>query len=309
MTNEKLVMLSNRLKKRNKHLRKWARRFQTDCFRVYDRDIPEIPLSVDRYGSAAVVYDWTHDSDKLSAQDWCPAIADALGLDVRDVFWKRRSRQKGLTQYEKLGNSERRYQVVENGYRFWVNLRDYIDTGIFPDHRCTRDLATKDASQKTFLNLFAYTGSFSVYAAMRKAAKVTTVDMSNTYLEWAKDNFVLNGLSPRDYAFVQDDVLQWLLHSRENAPKYDVIICDPPTFSNSKRMENSFEIERDQLALIKGCHQRLKPDGTLWWSTNKRRFKLNDGVASLFNVEETTQLTHPEDFRQRPHQSWKLTPR
>ena len=307
MTDEKLVMLSNRLKKRNKHLRKWARRIQTDCFRVYDRDIPEIPLSIDRYGDAVVVYDWTHDSEQLEAKEWCPVISDALGLDVSDVFWKRRSRQKGLNQYEKLGNSARRYQVIENGYRFWVNLRDYIDTGIFPDHRRMRDLSTEAVSRKSFLNLFAYTGSFSVYAAMRGAARVTTVDMSNTYLDWAKDNFELNGLSPRDYVFVQDDVMQWLAHAREKAPKYDIIICDPPTFSNSKRMENSFEIERDQLALIKGCAQRLNPNGTLWWSTNKRRFKLSDDVTSLFRVEETTHLTRPEDFRQRPHQSWKMT--
>jgi len=301
--------LFNRLKKRDRHFQKWAKRTETNCYRVYDKDIPELPLGIDRYDQSLVVYDYSQKEQECEPKIWCDVIADALSVKSSSVFWKRRTRQKGIQQYEKLGFSDRRECVIENGYKFWVNLRDYLDTGLFMDHRITRDLSTQNMANRSMLNLFAYTGSFSVYGAIRGASQVTTVDLSNTYLDWAKSNFLLNELDPTQHVFIQDDAIEWLGFERKNEKKYDLIICDPPTFSNSKRMRDNFEVERNQLALFQGCHRRLKPDGVLWWSTNKRRFRLSDIIFELFDVEEMTQRTQPEDYRQRPHRSWRMTRR
>ena len=302
-------MLANRLRKRDKHLRKWAKRVATNAYRVYDRDIPEIPLVVERYGDAVAVYDYADEMSNRHPRDWCEAIADALAVDEADIFWKVRKRQKGTQQYERIARSERRRIVHEQSYRFWVNLRDYLDTGLFLDHRQTRHVATEDVEGKSVLNLFAYTGSFSVYAAARGARRVTTVDLSNTYLNWARDYFSLNDIETAKHEFVRADVIEWLKNAHRNRRTYDVIILDPPTFSNSKSMQRSFEVERDQVELLMQCRQLLAADGMLWLSTNKRRFKLMPEVMAGFDVYEQTQKTQPEDFRRRPHQCWCLVPK
>ncbi|MGB0647540.1 MAG: class I SAM-dependent methyltransferase [Bradymonadia bacterium] len=300
-------MLSNRLRKRSKHLRKWARRYGTDCVRLYDRDIPELPFTIDQYGPKAVVYNFADSMDDRQAKDWCAPIAQTLGMPVDNVFWKTRARQKGKDQYHRLGQSDRQFTVTELEYTFLVNLRDYLDTGLFLDHRLTRDLSTRECKGKRVLNLFAYTGSFSVYAAGRGARLVTTIDMSNRYLQWAKDNFEVNGLNAGQHEFIREDVLHWLEKNAERRAKYDLIILDPPTFSNSKRMQDSFEIERDQFLLIQACCKLLNPSGQLWFSTNKRRFKLDERIQARWTVEDLTHQTQPEDFRRRPHQCWRIS--
>ena len=266
-TDDKLLqltdMLTNRLRKRAKHLRKWARRYGTDCVRLYDRDIPELPFTIDQYGANAVIYNFADSVDDRNAKYWCTPIAETLGMPVENIFWKTRTRQKGKEQYHRLGQSERQFPVKELEYTFLVNLRDYLDTGLFLDHRLTRDLSTRECKGKRVLNLFAYTGSFSVYAAGRGARLVTTIDMSNTYLQWAKDNFDVNGLNAGKHEFIREDVLHWLSKNEGRRAKYDLIILDPPTFSNSKRMQDSFEIEREQCDLIEACCKLLNPDGQL----------------------------------------------
>ena len=299
-------MLMNRLRKRSKHLRKWARRQRTDCFRVYDRDIPELPMVIEVYGTRAAVYDYTDGRSDRQPKVWCPIIADALNIKPENVFWKVRQRQRGNQQYERLGQSERLVCVSEAEFRFYVNLRDYLDTGLFLDHRLTRDQATRDISGLRVLNLFAYTGSFSVYAAGRGAKTVTTVDLSNTYLNWTKKNFELNELPVSHHTFLKANVLSWLDKPPQLRDKYDVIILDPPTFSNSKSMQESFEIERDQLKLFKICTQLIAPNGVLWFSTNKRRFKLDPSLTATWEIEDKTAATTPEDFRKTPHLCWRL---
>lgn len=306
--NEQLTdMLANRLQKRAKHIRKWARRYGTDCFRLYDRDIPEIPLVVEQYGQHVVVYNYADTENKRQPKDWCPPIAEALGVEENSIFWKIRARQRGREQYSRLGHSERQFKVTERSYSFLINPRDYLDTGLFLDHRITRDLATQNVAGKRVLNLFAYTGSFSVYAAARGARLVTTIDLSNTYISWAKQNFEVNQLKVGQHEFIKADVLSWLTSQAGKRALYDVIILDPPTFSNSKSMHDSFEVERDQVELVEFCARFLTPEGQIWLSTNKRRFKLSETLEKQWSIVDVTQETQPEDFRKRPHQCWRLS--
>ena len=186
-------------------------------------------------------------------------------------------------------------------------MRDYLDTGLFLDHRNTRNLATKNVEGKSVLNLFAYTGSFSVYAAARGAVEVVTVDLSKTYLAWAEENFALNQLNAKQHAFIKADVIDWVNEARKELKRFDTIIVDPPTFSNSKSMNDSFEVERDQRQLLLSCGRLLAKNGSIWLSTNKRRFKLAPQILEKFNVIDQTDVTHPDDFRRRPHQCWCLT--
>lgn len=300
-------MLANRLRKRAKHLRKWARRYGTDCYRLYDRDIPEVPLVVEQYGQHVVVYNYSDTEDNRHPRDWCPSIALALGVSDDAIFWKVRSRQRGSEQYSRLGHSERQIKVRELDYTFLINPRDYLDTGLFLDHRITRDISTQDIANKRVLNLFAYTGSFSVYAAARGARLVTTVDLSNTYISWAKQNFEANHIKVGQHEFIKADVLSWLKSQGGKRALYDVIILDPPTFSNSKSMHGSFEVERDQVELVKLCARFLAPSGQIWLSTNKRRFKLAETLEKQWSIMDVTKRTQPEDFRKRPHQCWRLS--
>jgi len=300
----------NRLKKVARHRGKWARRRNISAYRVYERDIPEHPFIVDVYGKHAHVQLVAPDGEEAlpDAEQVVQGVADALGLLEADVVVKVRERQKGALQYRRLGRHGEEFVVQEGGHRFLVNLTDHLDTGLFLDHRVTRRLVGDACAGKSFLNLYAYTGAFSVYAACRGARESVSVDTSRTYQDWTARNFAVNGVDLGRHRLVRQDVRKYLREAVDEGESFDIILLDPPTFSNSKTTRADFEVERDHGELIRECRHVLAPGGCVYFSTNKRRFKLNEnGLDGLLAVE-TTEQTVPEDFaRQRPHRSWRIS--
>jgi 23S rRNA (cytosine1962-C5)-methyltransferase len=300
----------NRVRKNARHLRKWARRQGVTCYRVYDRDIPEFAYALDVYGARAHLQAYerggpapTDDRHEVLRA----AAAQALDLAPSDVVLKRRGRRHGLEQHEKTGVPGREFVVEEGGRRFLVNLEAYLDTGLFLDHRVTRGMVASEAAGRRFLNLFCYTGSFTVYAATAGAAASVSVDLSSTYLDWARRNFVLNRLDAARHRLVRADVLRWLPQARVEGERFDLIVLDPPSFSTSKAMTGVLDVQRDHPALLSGCASLLAPGGTLYFSTNLRSFKMEpDGLAGLA-AEEISERTVPEDFRNRRiHRCWRM---
>jgi len=290
-------MLANRLRKRSRHLARWARRTGVSCYRVYDCDIPEIPLVVDWYEGRLHVSAYARAGDPVRDDAWLDemtaAAASALGVAREDAFAKRRAGQPGATQYGRLGDARATFTVREAGLLFLVNLSDYVDTGLFLDHRETRARVAAEAAGKRVLNLFCYTGAFTVHAAARGAAATTSVDLSKTYLEWAGENLRLNALAGPKHELVRADALEFL--ARDTGP-YDLAVLDPPTFSNSKKMRESFDVQRDHVALVNATLRRLAPGGVLWFSTNFRRFKLDSPALEASAIEDVSRETLPEDF-------------
>lgn len=302
-------MIKNRLEKNYKKLKSWADRQQIEAYRLYDRDIPEYPFIVDIYKDQYVVYDKS-DPVKDKDKNHLPHVIEALKALFRcnedQVVVKKRERQEGLKQYEKLGGQNQTFTVRESQALLKVNLHDYLDTGLFLDHRPIRQKIYKTAKDKKFLNLFCYTGSVSVFAALG-GARTTSVDMSQTYLRWAQDNFELNKIDLAGHHFVNADVLDWL-RLQKNHRAYDVIFLDPPTFSNSKKMEDSFEVERDQDFLVESCMSMLNPGGVLYFSNNKRKFKLSEKILSEFAVRDITEESIPQDFHDKKiHNCYQIT--
>lgn len=309
--------LANRLRRWSRHLRKWAKREQVACYRVYDHDLPDQPLVVDWYAGEAVV--WLHsrtrDDTPEAAAEWeasaLAAVADGLAIEPQAVIAKHRGRQSDRQhggQYQRLGEGGATRMVSEAGLRFEVNLHDYLDTGLFLDHRQTRAMVAAEAAGKRVLNLFAYTGAFSVHAAAAGAASTRSLDLSATYCQWARRNLEHNGINDRDrHRITRCDVLAWLDQSASET--YDLIVCDPPTFSNSKRMQHDWVVGRDHAWLLDRCQERLATGGSLWFSTNDRRFELDATIADDWQaIDELTSHTVPPDFeRRRPHRCWKLT--
>lgn len=310
-------MLRNRLRKNIKEAERWARKNHVQCYRVYDADMPEFSFAVDLYQGEQR---WLHvqeyappasvDSHKaaLRRQIALQVLPEVFDIPADSVYFKFRKRQRKGEQYEKLAEQKQFFAVAEGMAKFWVNFTDYLDTGLFLDHRPTRAMIGELAKGKRFLNLFAYTGSASVYAALGGAASTTTVDMSTTYLDWAQRNFKLNGLSGQQHRFIQADCLQWLDQARRERESFDLIFLDPPTFSRSKRMDQTFDIQRDHEALIGAAMALLKPAGTLVFSTNAQRFKLAASASENWSVEDISQTTIPWDFRRNPkiHQCWMI---
>jgi 23S rRNA G2069 N7-methylase RlmK/C1962 C5-methylase RlmI len=300
-------MLANRLKKRFRHLRKWARRIETDAFRLYDRDIPEIPLVLDNYGDAfaGARYERPYEKDPAEEDRWLHAmtgaISGALDIPRERIFLKHRGRQRGKAQYERLreGQGSRNCRDLrEGGLRFRVNLSDYLDTGLFLDHRKTRSLVRETAAGKRVLNLFCYTASFSVYAAAAGARSVDSVDMSNTYLDWAKTNFALNGLDLNgSFRFIRADAIRFLEDAAAAGLSWDLIILDPPAFSNSKKMTGTLDLRRDHRSLVKDCLKLLSPGGQLLFSANARNFSLDRSDFPGAMVEDIREKIRDEDFR------------
>lgn len=306
------LALLNRLAKNLSKLRPWARKNNITCYRVYDADLPEYAVAIDLYDRHVQVQEYqapkTIDPGRAKARlrDVMLVIPDALDVDPRDVFLKVRKRQRGAEQYDKQGEDGRFYRVEEGPCTFYVNFTDYLDTGLFLDHRPLRTKLAAGCTGLHFLNLFAYTGTASVAAAHGGARSTTSVDMSRTYLGWAERNLRANGFDLGQHELVQADVLGWL----EDAPSdsYDVILLDPPTFSNSKRMTDTFDVQRDHLPLLRATDRLLAPGGTLYFSNNAKRFKLDPQVAEFCDVREITDKTVPQDFkRSKPHQSWRIT--
>lgn len=304
-------MFANRLRKNLKSLGKWAEREGIDCFRLYDADLPEYAVAVDLYRGDKV---WVHvqeyeapktiDPDKAMGrlQEALAVIPRVLEIPVSQLFYKVRKKQKGLSQYEKQGIAGRYHEVREGSVRLLVNFTDYLDTGLFLDHRTTRQMIEQMAQGKRFLNLFAYTGVATLHAAAGGARATTTVDLSKTYLDWAQRNMALNGFTGDEHDFIQDDVLAWLEDAAKlRSRQYDLIFLDPPTFSNSKRMEGDFEVQRDHVWLIRTSMKLLAPGGTLIFSNNFRRFKLDGEALSDLQIEEISRKTLSRDFERNPH--------
>jgi 23S rRNA (guanine2445-N2)-methyltransferase / 23S rRNA (guanine2069-N7)-methyltransferase len=302
---------ANRLTKLARHLRKWPSRGIT-CYRLYERDIPEIPLVVDRYEDALHIAEFERPHDRTAAEhaDWLDLMvrtaAEALDVPRELAFLKHRERQRGDSQYERVSEAGVEKVVNEGGLKFLVNLSDYLDTGLFLDHRITRSMVREQSAGKHVLNLFAYTGSFTVYAAAGGAASTTTVDLSANYLDWAQENMRLNGLSGSQHQFVRDDSLEFV---EQLGPKdtFDVAVVDPPTFSNSKRLDYDWDVQRDHTLLLNKLIEKMSDGGVIYFSTNSRRFKLNEVEIKGVRIREISKQTVPEDFRnKRIHRCWRM---
>jgi 23S rRNA (cytosine1962-C5)-methyltransferase len=302
MLTDKLQMFQNRLTKVYKHRSKLAKRMAVSCYRLYDKDLPEFPVSIDIYEDKICLSEYRAkhhltEEEYMAWQDgMIGVVGEVTGIPDELIFMKERRRKADrFSQYQKTSEEKEFYVVVENGLKFWVNLSDYLDTGLFLDHRITRQMVRELSKDKKVLNLFAYTGSFSVYAAAGGAEKVTTVDLSNTYIDWAKRNFSLNGLEDdQQYLFEVSDVKQYL--PTVPAGSYDIIVMDPPTFSNSKKMKDILDIQRDHVDLINQSLRILAPGGILFFSTNARKFQLDADAIHSSHVKDITKMTTPFDF-------------
>jgi 23S rRNA (cytosine1962-C5)-methyltransferase len=291
-------IIYNRLIKNRKKLRKWLDKNHIKAYRLYDKDMPEFPYIVDVYNQQAVLYekgtkDVSENTRQKSLNQMIEAICDVLNIEEKNIIFKVREVKKQTNQYEKESTENNRIIVNEGKLSFYVNLHDYLDTGLFLDHRPLRQALVDLAHGKRCLNLFAYTGSLSVAMGI-KASKVTTVDMSKTYINWAIDNFRLNDIQFSKHEFVAKNVFTFLKMTEE---KYDLIVCDPPSFSNSKRMDGTFDVGRDHRGLIDLCMSSLKPDGVLYFSNNLRKFKLDEDVLKSYQVIDKTHWSIPQDFR------------
>lgn len=302
MTEEKFIMFRNRLTKVYRHLSKQARRLGVSCYRIYDHDLPEFPLRVEIYGDKVYVaeYKRRHGMTDEAHDEWMEkslsVLMDIVAVPREHIFLKLRQRKPGrLGQYQKVDAALHTFPVQENGLQFIVNLSDYLDTGLFLDHRVTRQMVKEQSKGRRVLNLFAYTGSFSVYAAAGEATEVTTVDLSNTYLSWASENMNLNGFTdPAMFRFVQADVKQYL--GTLPSGYFDLIVMDPPTFSNSQRMKDVLDIQRDHAVLINECIRIMKKGGLLYFSTNYTRFVLEKEKIQHASVKDITKATTAFDF-------------
>jgi 23S rRNA (guanine2445-N2)-methyltransferase / 23S rRNA (guanine2069-N7)-methyltransferase len=308
-------MLANRLRKNQKQLARWLEREQIRCYRLYDADLPEYAIAIDVYGGEAGR--WVHVQEyaapkSIDPRDAQRRLREALGvvLDVLAIgedalFLKVRQRQKGRSQYEKLGERGVPREVSEGPNRFLVNLEDYLDTGLFLDQRLTRTLLAELAPGRDFLNLFAYTGTATVSTARGGARTTTSVDLSGTYLEWARRNLELNGFPRRDHELIQADCLRWLDEARQ---RYGLIFLDPPAFSTSKRMQETLDVQRDHVALIGKAVERLAPGGELVFSTNLRTFRMDRDALAYLRCEDLSRATLPRDFERNPrqHHCWRI---
>ncbi|HEN4010781.1 TPA: bifunctional 23S rRNA (guanine(2069)-N(7))-methyltransferase RlmK/23S rRNA (guanine(2445)-N(2))-methyltransferase RlmL [Klebsiella pneumoniae] len=305
---------ANRLRKNLKKFEKWARQEGIECYRLYDADLPEYNVAIDRYADWVVVQEYappkTVDAHKARQRlfDIIAATIAVLDMAPNKLVLKTRERQKGKNQYQKMAEKGDFIEVQEYNARLWVNLTDYLDTGLFLDHRIARRMLGLMSKGKDFLNLFSYTGSASVHAGLGGARSTTTVDMSRTYLEWAERNLRLNGLTGRAHRLMQADVLGWL---RESTEQFDLIFIDPPTFSNSKRMEDAFDVQRDHIRLMTDLKRLLRKGGTIMFSNNKRGFRMDhDGLAALgLKAQEISQKTLSQDFarNRQIHNCWLIT--
>ncbi len=295
-------MFQNRLTKVYKHRSKQAKRMGISCYRLYDKDLPEFPISIDLYNSRVCVseYKAKHNLTEEEHFDWLDGtvkvIADVLQINDEQIYTKERRRKSDRhAQYQKTAEQKEFFEVKENGLTFLVNLSDYLDTGLFLDHRTTRKMVMDEAKGKKVLNLFAYTGSFSVYAAAGGADEIVTVDLSNTYIDWARKNFEANFLvDSKKYKFEVADVKQYLCTLTPNT--FDMVIMDPPTFSNSKKMKDFLDIQQDHVELLNQTLKAMKPGAVLYFSNNARRFELYEAEIQASAIKDITKATTPFDF-------------
>lgn len=313
---EQAELFANRLRKRARHLRRWPTRRSITCFRLYERDVPEIPFVVDRYEDHLHIteYDRPHDRDPAQHANWVDLMMKTAGetLDVppERLHLKRRDRDKHFTQYEKLDQTGNRIVVHEGGLKFWVNLDDYVDTGLFLDHRNTRSMVREAAKDTWFLNLFAYTGSFTAYAIDGGARKTTSVDLSKTYTDWTGDNLRLNGFltdeSESKHELIAMDVEQFI-QQHPPGERYELVVLDPPTYSRSKRTEKDWNVQQDAIPLLNKLLPLVRKGGLVFFSNNFRRFKFDPEALDISQCHEISAQTVPEDFRNRRiHRCWRI---
>jgi 23S rRNA (cytosine1962-C5)-methyltransferase len=305
-------VFENRLKKNHKKFHKYFNSQNIEAYRLYDKDIPEFPYQIDRYNDHAVIYDKgkrVEEADQYAILEKLQVVKEVtsqiIGVNPANIVIKSRLIQKGKDQYEKAENDPNFFTVREYDAQYRINLESYLDSGLFLDHRPLRKIISKDSESAKVLNLFSYTGSFSVVAALNKAF-VTTVDMSNTYINWSKENFKLNNLNPNDHLFITQNCFDFLKTDDE---KYDIIILDPPSFSNSKKMTTHFDIQRDHDGLVNMCMDRLDvEEGVLYFSNNLRSFKIDENLIETYDIKNITKSTIPSDFKdQKIHQCFKIT--
>ena len=321
---------ANRLHKNLVHWQKWARRRGISCYRIYDRDVPQFPFAIDWFETVApreeihlhvqeIETGWRRSEEDYAL--WmnaaCDTIGEACGCPPGRLHLKRRERQRGLSQYEKLDTAAEAFIVEESGHRFEVNFDANLDAGLFLDHRPGRRQVAESVAARaargepvSFLNLFAYTGSFSVYAAAAGANSSATVDLSNTYQAWTARNFALNGIDLARHTLERADVFAWLELAGSQARRFDLIVLDPPSFSNSKKMRGVLDVQRDHALLVRQCHALLAPRGELLFSTNLRSFELDADLGQALGLREITHQSVPEDFKRRsrppPHRAWHV---
>ena len=309
---DKLSPFKNRIRKNYKHVRKWAKRTVTNAFRLYDRDVKGYPFAIDFYNGRFCVQFFSSnptilEPSKRLKDEVINTFKELFNTDPNDIYWKTRKRQQNDGQYEKIDATCEYFTVQEYGLKFKVNLQDYLDTGLFLDHRETRQFVGEMSKDKHVLNLFAYTCSFSIHAAAGGAASTKSVDMSNTYTEWGRENFQINSISLRNHLIIRDDCLVFLEREITTSNKYDLIIIDPPTISRSKKMQKKFDIQLDYPFLINSAHSLLSQGGIIMFSTNSRKFSFDESLFPNFTIEEITHKTIPQDIRnKRIHRCWKL---
>jgi len=302
MTDSKFSMFRNRLTKVYRHLGGLAKKQMITCFRLYDHDLPEFPFCIEIYGDKICLseYKRRHGMTDEEHEEWLsqclPIMTAVIGIPEHLIFHRQRQRKEGrLGQYEKLSDSDRFFVIEENGLRFRVNLSDYLDTGLFLDHRLTRSRIRAESMNKKVLNLFCYTGSFSVYAAAGGATSVHSVDLSKTYLAWAESNMKINEIfDPKEHFFIHADVMQYL--NQIAGEGFELVIMDPPTFSNSKRMKDFLDIQRDHTGLINQALNAMKSGGVLYFSCNYKKFQLDSSNIKSNRIKDITNPTTPFDF-------------
>lgn len=303
----------NCIRKNYRHVRKWAKRTGTDCFRVYDREINHYPFAIDFYAGRFCVHYFSRsrDSDEPPEElmeEVGKALQAIFGVNPELIYWRTRIKREKREQYEKMSDQKEFFVVHEYGVKFLINLDDYLDSGLFLDHRETRKMVASVSKGKRVLNLFAYTCSFSVHAAVAGSTFTKSVDMSNTYTAWGKNNFLLNSISLKNNEIVREDCLKFLDDEIRSGIKYDIIIIDPPTISRSKKMEKMFDIQEDYIALLSKSLKLLLKGGVIFFSTNSRKFVFEDIEFKSCSIREISEKTIPIDFHDpRIHRCWKIT--
>ena len=306
-------MFCNRVRKNRKRLASWVKRESISCYRLYDADMPEYAVAVDIYGDQVHVAEYLApkgvepEAAQTRLEEVVQALPVALQVDPANIVYKQRQRQRGTGQYEKQNARGQLLSVNEGDARFLVNMHDYLDTGLFLDHRHLRKRIAAEAEQKDFLNLFCYTGAATVHAALGGARSTTSLDMSNTYLGWLRKNLAHNGLDETRNVLVKADCLKWL-EEAVSGPAYDLILLDPPSFSNSKSMEESFDVQRDHVDLVRSTMKLLRAGGSLYFSNNRRGFKIDPALLEEFNGQDITAATLDADFKRNSkiHNCWLL---
>lgn len=314
MTEKKQIKFSRLLKKKHSTLRLWAEANDISCYRVYNKDIGDLPFAIDIYNKYLHIVQYEQKGVAALSDEESQKLAEIAGKSLYfpedKIIMKYRRKLNDGEQYRKYSAVNVTEEIQEFGLTFKVNLSDYIDTGLFLDHRDTRALVRKSSSGKKVLNLFSYTGSFTVYAAAGGASSTTTVDLSNVYIQWAQENMKLNHFNSPNHKFITTDVFKFLDEAVKNKDKWDLIILDPPTFSNSRKMDKDLDIQKDHVAMINKCLSVLTKNGAIIFSNNYREFKLNPAVRERGFVNNVTEETIPEDFSgSRIHQCWIIEKR